>query len=255
MLWNVSGDTTYRMNGGVPGNPQTILLNAVTIGAHYGMQYQEIYLMDLLDPDMSPVINYANYLLTVTPGGEPPPVAPTNLNATASNFSSANLTWADNANNELGYRIESKIGATGTYGLVTTEGPNTTAATINNLIEGTQYYYRLQAVNAGGRSAYSNETSAVTVLTSPDSLTPQALSSSQVRLTWTDRCATETGFRIERSPLTNTNFTEIATVGANTTSFTDTGLNRATTYYYRVRAYYAYTTSAYSSERHVRTLQ
>ena len=184
-----------------------------------------------------------------------PPVAPTNLNATASNFSSANLTWRDNANNELGYRIESKIGATGTYGLVTTEGPNTTAATINNLIEGTQYYYRLQAVNAGGRSAYSNETSAVTVLTSPDSLTPQALSSSQVRLTWTDRCATETGFRIERSPLTDTNFAEIATVGANTTSFTDTGLNRATTYYYRVRAYNAYTTSAYSSERHVRTLQ
>jgi len=255
MLWNVSGDTTYRMNGGIPGDKETILLNAVTIGAHYGMQYQEIYLMDLLDPDMSPVINYANYLLTVTPGGEPPPVAPTNLNATASNFSSANLTWRDNANNELGYRIESKIGATGTYGLVTTEGPNTTAATINNLIEGTQYYYRLQAVNAGGRSAYSNETSAVTVLTSPDSLTPQALSSSQVRLTWTDRCATETGFRIERSPLTNTNFTEIATVGANTTSFTDTGLNRATTYYYRVRAYNAYTTSAYSSERHVRTLQ
>jgi hypothetical protein len=74
-------------------------------------------------------------------------------------------------------------------------------------------------------------------------------------LTWTDRSATDTGFRIERSPLTNTNFTEIATVGANTTSFTDTGLNRATTYYYRVRAYNAYTTSAYSSERHVRTLQ
>ena len=72
---------------------------------------------------------------------------------------SVNLTWRDNANNELGYRIESKIGATGTYELLTTLGPNTTAATINNLIEGTQYYYRLQGVNAGGRSAYSNETS------------------------------------------------------------------------------------------------
>ena len=58
-----------------------------------------------------------------------------------------------------------------------------------------------------------------------------------MRLTWTDKSATETGFTIERSPLTNTNFTEIATVGANTTSFTDTGLSRATTYYYRVRAY------------------
>ena len=51
MLWNVSGDNTYRMNGGVPGDEQTILLNAITIGAHYGMQYQEIYVADLIDPD------------------------------------------------------------------------------------------------------------------------------------------------------------------------------------------------------------
>ena len=159
MLWNVSGDNTYRMNGGVPGNPATILLNAITIGAHYGMQYQEIYLVDLEDPTLSSVIDTANTLLTVTP---PPPVAPSNLSGTANGSHVVNLTWHDNASNELGYRIESKIGATGTYQLLTTLGPNTTTATINNLIGGTQYYYRLQGVNAGGRSAYSNETSVTT---------------------------------------------------------------------------------------------
>ena len=143
---------------------ETILLNAITIGAHYGTQYQEIYEADLVDPDMSPIIDAANNLLTVTP---PPPAAPSNLNATSSDAWSADLTWVDNANNELGYRIESKIGATGTYELVTTLGPNTTAATITSLLEGTQYYYRLQGVNAGGRSAYSNETSVTTVLISP----------------------------------------------------------------------------------------
>ena len=251
MLWNVSGDNTYRMNGGVPGDPATILLNAVTIGTHYGMQYQEIYLVDLEDPTLSSVIDTANTLLTVTP---PPPVAPSSLSGTGNGATSLNLTWHDNASNELGYRIESKIGATGTYELVTTLGPNTTAATITSLIEGTQYYYRLQGVNAGGRSAYSNETSVTTVLISPGSVSSQALSSSQVRLTWSDRSATETGFTIERSPLTDTNFTQIATVAANTTSFTDTGLSEATKYYYRVRAYNAYTMSAYSSETHVTTL-
>src|SRR5207249_5183944 len=173
---------------------------------------------------------------------------------TANGATSLNLTWHDNASNELGYRIESKIGATGTYEVLTTLGPNTTAATITSLIEGTQYYYRLQGVNAGGRSAYSNEKSVTTVLISPGSLSLQALSSSQVLLTWSDKSATETGFTIERSPLTDTNFTQIATVGANTTSFTDTGLSRSTKYYYRVRAYNAYTTSAYSSEKHVTTL-
>jgi len=159
MLWNVSGDNTYRMNGGVPGNPQTILLNAVTIGAHYGMQYQEIYVVDLEDPTLSSVIDAANTLLTVTPS---PPAAPSNLNGTANGRYVINLTWHDNASNELGYRIESKIGATGTYQLLTTPGPNTTTATINSLIAGTQYYFRLQGVNAGGRSAYSNETSVTT---------------------------------------------------------------------------------------------
>src|SRR5205823_5548688 len=36
MVWFVSGDATYRMNGGISGNPQTILLNAITISAHFG---------------------------------------------------------------------------------------------------------------------------------------------------------------------------------------------------------------------------
>ena len=81
MLWKVSGDTTYRMNGGVPGDPATILLNAITIGAHYGTQYQEIYEVDLEDPTLSSVIDTANTLLTVTP---PPPAAPSNLSGTSS---------------------------------------------------------------------------------------------------------------------------------------------------------------------------
>src|SRR5207249_10546019 len=84
--------------------------------------------------------------------------------------------------------------------------------------------------------------------------TLQALSSSQVLLNWTDNSATETGFRIERSPVTNTNYTEIATVGANVISFTDSGLSEASTYWYRVRAYNTYTTSDYSNERQVTTL-
>ena len=251
MLWKVTGDTTYRMNGRIPGVKQTVLLNAITIGAHYGTQYQEIYEIDLENSTLSSVITTANTLLTANP---PPPASPSNLSGTAGGASLINLSWSDNASNELGYRIESKIGPTGTYELLTTLGPNTRATSITNLLEGTQYYYRLQAVNAGGRSAYSNEKSVTTVLNHPSSLTAQALSSSQVLLNWNDKSATESGFKIERSLLTDTNFTEIATVGANTTSYTDTGLSEATKYYYRVRAYNAYTTSDYSNEKSVTTL-
>ena len=67
MLWKVTGDNTYRMNGRVPGNPGTILLNAITIGTHYGMQYEEIYEIDLKNSTLSSVIDTANTLLTGTP--------------------------------------------------------------------------------------------------------------------------------------------------------------------------------------------
>ena len=251
MLWFVSGDNTYRMNNGIPDDEQDILLNAIIIGTHYGTQYQEIYEADLKDPAMSSVIDVANILLTLT---TPPPAAPGNLNGRSSGLWSLDLSWVDNSNNELGYRIESKIGATGTYELVTTLGPNTRATTITNLIEGTQYYYRLQGVNAGGRSNYSNVKAVTTVLNSPGTLTIQALTSSQVLVTWPDRSETETGFKIERRRDSGGNYTEIATVGVNATTFRDSRLLEATKYWYRVRAYNGDTTSDYSNERQVTTL-
>jgi hypothetical protein len=91
------------MNGGVRGNPATILLNAVTIGTHYGTQYQEIYETDLEDSTLSSTIDAAYALLTASPST---PAAPSNLNATSNGSSVVNLTWHDNASNELGYRTQ-----------------------------------------------------------------------------------------------------------------------------------------------------
>ena len=50
-------------------------------------------------------------------------------------------------------------------------------------------------------------------------------SSSQINLTWTDTSTNESGFRIERCNGTGcTSFAEIATVGANTTGYQNSGL-------------------------------
>jgi titin len=65
----------------------------------------------------------------------------------------------------------------------------------------------------------------------------------QVGLTWDDHSDNETGFRIERS-LDGVNFTEIATVGANVTRYSDTNVSPFTYYYYRVRSYNAFGDSA-----------
>jgi len=68
-----------------------------------------------------------------------------------------------------------------------------------------------------------------------------------LQLAWTDNSTNETGFAIERRMGTGT-YSEIATVGASVTSYTDTGLTAGTPYSYRVRAWNAVGYSRYSDE-------
>jgi len=70
----------------------------------------------------------------------------------------------------------------------------------------------------------------------PTNLVARAVSSTQIDLSWTDNSGDEQGFRIERS-LNGSDFSEIATVSANVTTFSDTGLTPSTTYFYRIFAF------------------
>jgi len=82
----------------------------------------------------------------------------------------------------------------------------------------------------------------------PSNLTANAVSANQINLSWSDNSGNETGFKIERCQGNNcTNFAEIAQVGANVTSFPNTGLTRNTWYRYRVRAFNGSGDSGYSN--------
>lgn len=69
----------------------------------------------------------------------------------------------------------------------------------------------------------------------PTNLTASAISSSEIDLSWQDNSSDETGFQIERST-DGTNFTPIAVVGPNVTSYANKVLNPGTLYYYKVNA-------------------
>lgn len=69
--------------------------------------------------------------------------------------------------------------------------------------------------------------------------------SSQLVVAWDDVTG-ETGFRVERS-IDGTNFTLVATLAADVTSYTDASVVAGTCYWYRVQAYNATTVSAYSN--------
>jgi chitodextrinase len=64
-------------------------------------------------------------------------------------------------------------------------------------------------------------------------------------LNWADTSNVETGFRIERS--NGGAFAQVAQVGANVTTFTNTGLVASTNYWYRVVAFNGTGTSGYSN--------
>jgi fibronectin type 3 domain-containing protein len=72
-------------------------------------------------------------------------------------------------------------------------------------------------------------------LSAPYGLTATAVSGTQIALSWFDASTNEGGFGVERS-LDGSNFSEIATTGANETTYTDGGLSSGVRYYYRVRA-------------------
>ncbi len=69
---------------------------------------------------------------------------------------------------------------------------------------------------------------------------------SSFTVNWSDNSTNETNYILERST-DGTNFSEIATLGANVISYNEAGLNPNTQYYYRVKAINATESSVYTS--------
>jgi hypothetical protein len=70
----------------------------------------------------------------------------------------------------------------------------------------------------------------------PTNLAASAISSSQINLSWTDNSSCEANYIVARSTTSGGPYTDVATLGANVTSYSNTGLAGNTTYYYVVRA-------------------
>jgi len=181
------------------------------------------------------------------------PDNPSLLEAEASSASRIDLSWTDNASNESGFKIERAVTSGGPYTHLETIGANEESYIDAGLSEVTTYYYQVLAFNAAGESGYSNEDNATTYLGAPDGLSAAAIPGTRINLTWTDNSEFESGFRIERRLGTGGTYSEIATAGANVTTYSNTDLEASTTYYYRVYAYGGSGNSEYSNEAHATT--
>jgi chitodextrinase len=236
--WSASTDNVavagYRVfrNGALLitlGNVTTYQNTGLTAGVTY------IYTVRALDAAGNVSgLSAAASATTLTTPDTTAPTTPTNLTAGAVSTSQINLSWSASTDNDViaGYRVYRN-------GAFLIQLADVTTYQDTGLSASTTYSYNVDAIDAAGNvsglSAAANATTLATPDTTapstPSGLTANAVSASQINLSWTastDNVAV-TGYRITR------NGTLLTTLG-NVTTYQDTGLAAATTYTYRVRA-------------------
>jgi len=190
---------------------------------------------------------YYSDLVAFTPSAGLAPLAPGSPLATYISDTSLKLSWTDNSSDETKFVVEFATFPDFIYYPINSPPAGSTQYTINGLTVGTQYRFRVKAINVYGYSAYATSAT-FTLLAPPSNLTVQSFTTSQVVFNWTDNSSNETGFEIYRSATVNTGYTLIHTTLANTTTYTNTGLNAGTMYYYKIRAVNTVGSSSYSNE-------
>jgi hypothetical protein len=175
------------------------------------------------------------------------PAAPSGLTATGVTSSRIDLQWTDNSTNEAGFKIERSTDGVN-FTQVASAGVNQVTYSNTGLTASTAYTYRVRAYEGSNNSGYSNNATATTLPppNAPSNLSATATSKGRISVTWTDNATNEGGFKLERST-DGVNFTQVAQLPANTASYSNGGLSKGVTYYYRVRAYEGPNHSGYSN--------
>ncbi len=176
------------------------------------------------------------------------PSAPTGLSARAVGQSRIDLAWNRPSNDGgaaiTGYRIESSPNGTTWSALRSNTGSTATNFSHTGLSPASTRHYRVYAINKAGRSSSSNVARATTDATVPDpptNLAAVADSTSRIDLSWTpprfDGGASITGYRIQAAETGNGPWSDLVTnTRSASTTYAHTGLEPATTRYYRVAA-------------------
>ncbi len=190
------------------------------------------------------------HVITVVGGGADvqPPTVPQNLVATPVSSSQISLTWNASTDNVgvVGYNVQRDRND-----MATATG---TAYNDIGLGAGTTHTYTVQAFDAAGNSSGKSAQASATTLpggggppAAPSNLTATSISTTQIDLAWMDNANNETAFKIERKIGPRGGFEQIATVGANVNTYSDTSLTSAQAHFYRVRATNGNGDSSYSN--------
>lgn len=214
--WGTSGPITTVTT--LPAGATGYADSSVTVNAQY---YYDVFAVGPGGESASGigasmiVINHARQLIA-----QPAPPA------------DVHLTWWDTSSNETGFRIERRVAGTTAFTVLATTPANATRWVDVSVATPGVYDYQVVATDGAVDALPSNSVRVTVNLPAPTNLTALALSPTEVRLSWIDNSATETGFSLERTPTGDV----IATVGPDVTTFVDASVTAGGTYGYRVIA-------------------
>lgn len=218
------------------------------------------------DATVEPSVDYEYRVVATNDAGEgasavavmsaaptPSPLEPTGLMGHAVGPNQVELSWIDNATDEVGYRVERHVQTGFTaWELLATLPASATTFTDRGARAGASHAYRVSAVGVTGLSFPAVVEVATPVLPGPTDLRAGLVLWDRVELAWVDHATWETGFRVERR-LRDGTWAALLTVTTDVTSAVDTSAALATEYEYRVVAETAGGESAPSNTVLVRT--
>ena len=142
-----------------------------------------------------------------------------------------------NGPNDIMVRLDSPTAtpfATFTTPAITTWPAITVASVaVSGIAPGLHDFYITFTGGSGVCNIYSFAFSDSTPGAAPTNASAAPAPGMAMNITWTDNSSNEAGYKIERSTDDET-FVQVGQVGDNVTSFQDTGVSPATTYYYRI---------------------
>jgi len=235
--WNdVANETGYRVERSTDGVNFSFLTNVaanVTSYLNTGLTSNTLYYYRVLAFDTTDMSTPSNIASIKTTALTTVPTAPSSLTASVSG-ATVSLHWTDNATNETSNIVERSTDGGTTFVTYATLGASVVSYADSVTTAGSTYVYRVKAANSAGYSGYSNTASATLAPATPTGLAASNITTSQITVTWSN-VGGETAFKVYRST-DGTTFSVIATLGTNVLTYTNTGLNASTKYYYKVGA-------------------
>ncbi len=245
LTWSASsGATSYSLlegtsaggEGAAPAqtgiNGSTVTLTGLTPGRQYFFKVQAV--------DAG-----GNSAASAEASGTVVPAVPTGLAAAAAGAGSLKLTWTASSG-ATSYSLLEGTSAGGEGGTASKTNISGATVTLTDLTAGQQYFFKLQAVDAGGMSAPSAEASGTVVPAVPAALAATAGNAS-VSLTWSAAVGAKTYNVYDGQSSGGEGATPVMT-GLTSPSATVTGLSNGTTYYFTVAAVDAGGASAPSTQ-------